>query len=46
MCEVCGKRVEITNNKIKYCDECAKTIQQNQKNQWKREEWKKNRIFS
>jgi hypothetical protein len=28
-CEVCGKRIEITNNKIKYCEECVK------------EEWKK-----
>ena len=28
-CDVCGRRIEITNNKIKYCEECAK------------EEWKK-----
>ena len=26
MCEACGKRVEVTNNKVKYCDECAKEI--------------------
>ena len=26
MCNVCGKRVVKTNNRAKYCDECAKKI--------------------
>ena len=25
MCEVCGKRIEATNNRVKYCDECWKS---------------------
>jgi hypothetical protein len=26
VCDICGKRIEQTNNKIKYCSECARKI--------------------
>jgi hypothetical protein len=29
-CEMCGKRIEITSNKKKYCDKCSKDIWKNQ----------------
>lgn len=41
LCEKCGDRVKVTNNKIKYCEKCAKEILQEQKNKWKRENWNK-----
>lgn len=33
-CEKCGDLIEKTSNKQKYCDECAKEIQFNQKKNW------------
>ena len=38
-CENCGKLIEKTSGKIKYCEECSKEILQRQKNKWKREKW-------
>ena len=28
-CQVCGKLIELTGNKKKYCDECAKEVEKN-----------------
>lgn len=42
LCEKCGKRVKFTNNKVKYCDRCAK---ENWKeyNAQKQKEYRKNK---
>jgi predicted amidophosphoribosyltransferase len=36
-CEDCGKRIKITNNRGKYCNECWKERQK----EWQRESMKK-----
>lgn len=44
-CEVCGKLIKYKSKKTpKYCSKCAKEIQQEQKNKWKREKWHKEEI--
>lgn len=43
-CEVCGVPFIITGNKLKYCPSCAKAIQQEQKNKWKRDNWSGRKI--
>lgn len=44
-CDKCGKRISVTNNKIKYCIECAKEIKKQQDKQYytKKSENRKNR---
>lgn len=40
-CESCSVLIKQSNNKVKYCKECAREILQEQKNKWKRENWNK-----
>lgn len=40
-----GKLIKYKSKKTpKYCSKCAKEIQQEQKNKWKREKWHKEEI--
>lgn len=36
LCEKCGVRVTKKNNKVIYCDQCAKEILAEQKREWSR----------
>lgn len=42
--EECEKLIKKSSNKSKYCPECAKIIQQEQKNEWKRNNWNGRKI--
>lgn len=44
-CEECGVLVERTVNNRKYCKECARCIQQQQKNEWKKRQEKSRNIM-
>ena len=35
-CDICGDLISPTNNKMKYCQQCAREIQFNQKEEWDR----------
>lgn len=43
-CKNCGVLINHTNNKQKYCENCAREILQEQKNRWKRENWNGRKI--
>ena len=46
MCEVCGKRVQVTSNRIKYCDSCWKEIRVKQNREKALKYYHKNKNFT